>query len=313
MRYWWVNQNQTYRAEVRGSFMWSPKRNANGVRNRFYENMREVSPGDIVFSFCDTRIKAIGVVTGGSQTGPKPDFGSAGLNWSKEGWFVPVDYCILNHQIRPKDHAGILRPFLPAKYSPLQESGDGLQSVYLAEVPQPLADALIGLIGQAYWDAYSTIATLQVAPEPTDAEAVATIDATMTGPTFREQIVRSRRGQGVFRANVLLREDACRVTHVSEPRHLKASHIKPWRDATDAERLDGANGLLLSPHIDHLFDEGYITFSSSQELVIVPEVRDKLLDAWGIDAGVRVGEFSREQNAYLDYHRSNVFKQSLLE
>ena len=275
--------------------------------------MREVSPGDIVFSFCDTRIKAVGVVTGGAQTGPKPDFGGAGLNWSKEGWFVPVDYCILNNQIRPKDHAAILRPFLPAKYSPLQESGDGLQSVYLAEVPQPLADALIGLIGQAYWDAYSTIATLKVAPEPTDAEAGATIDATLTGPTFREQIVRSRRGQGVFRANVLLREDACRVTHVSEPRHLKASHIKPWRDATDAERLDGSNGLLLSPHIDHLFDEGYITFSSSQELVIVPEVRDKLLDAWGIDAGVRVGEFSREQNAYLDYHRSNVFKQSLLE
>ncbi len=40
MRYWWVNQNQTFRAEVRGSFMWSPKRNANGARNRFYENMR---------------------------------------------------------------------------------------------------------------------------------------------------------------------------------------------------------------------------------------------------------------------------------
>jgi hypothetical protein len=195
----------------------------------------------------------------------------------------------------------------------IQESGDGLQSVYLAEVPSPLADALIGLIGQAYWDAYSTIAALQAPHEPTEAEEVATIDATMAGPTFREQIVRARRGQGVFRANVLLREDACRVTHVSEPRHLKASHIKPWRDATDAERLDGSNGLLLSPHIDHLFDEGYITFSPSQDLVIVPEVRDKLLDAWGIDAGARVGEFSKEQNAYLDYHRTNVFKRSLLD
>ena len=233
MRYWWVNQNQTYRAEVRGSFMWSPKRNANGARNQFYENMGEVSPGDIVFSFCDTRIKAIGVVTGGAQTGPKPDFGNAGLNWSKEGW--------------------------------------------------------------------------------PDSEAGAAVDATLTGPTFREQIVRARRGQGVFRANVLLREDACRVTRVNEPRHLKAGHIKPWRDATDAERLDGSNGLLLSPHIDHLFDEGYITFSSSQQVVIVPEVRDKLLDAWGIDAGVRVGEFTREQNAYLDYHRANVFKRALLE
>jgi putative restriction endonuclease len=217
----------------------------------------------------------------------------------------------LNNQIRPKDHAAIIRPFLPAKYSPLQESGDGLQSVYLAEVPQALADALIGLIGQAYWDAHATIAVLQSAPEPADVE-VAIADSSLTGPTFREQLVRARRGQGVFRANVLLREQACRVTRVSEPRHLKASHIKPWRHATDAERLDGANGLLLSPHIDHLFDEGYITFSSNQELVVVPEVRDKLLDAWGIDAGVRVGEFSRDQNAYLEYHRVNVFKNALL-
>ena len=312
MRYWWVNQNQTFKHEVRGSFMWSPKRNANGARNQFYENMREASPGDLVFSFCDTRIKAIGIVTGGAQTGPKPDFGTAGSNWSQEGWFVPVDYCVLDNQIRPKDHAALLRPLLPPKYSPLQESGDGLQSVYLAEVPEPLAEVIRGLIGQAYWDAYATINVLQTVPEATTLDA-APDDGSIVGPTFREQLVRARRGQGVFRANVLLREESCRVTHVSEPRHLKASHIKPWRDATDAERLDGANGLLLSPHIDHLFDEGYITFSSSQQLTVVPEVRDKLLDAWGIDAGVRIGEFSREQSAYLDYHRVNVFKHTLLD
>lgn len=47
-------------------------------------------------------------------------------------------------------------------------------------------------------------------------------------------------------------------------------------------------------------------------MIIVPEVRDKLLDAWGIDAGVRVGEFTREQDAYLEYHRVNVFKHTLL-
>jgi putative restriction endonuclease len=312
MRYWWVNQNQTYKAEVRGSFMWSPKVKSDGTRNPFYDYMREVSPGDVVFSFCDTRIKSIGIVTGPSQTGPKPDFGAAGANWSREGWYVPVDYCSLDSEIRPKDHIAILLPFLPPKNSPLLENGNGRQDVYLTEVPPALADALVGLIGQAYWEAYSSITALQSPPELALPDT-AIIDAGITGPTFREQLVRARRGQGVFRANVLLREDSCRVTRVNEPRHLKASHIKPWRDATDAERLDGANGLLLSPHIDHLFDEGYITFSSSQELVIVPEVRDKLLDAWGIDAGVRVGEFTREQNAYLEYHRVSVFKRDLLQ
>ncbi len=89
--------------------------------------------------------------------------------------------------------------------------------------------------------------------------------------------------------------------------------LPAWRAADDTERLDGANGLLLSPHVDHLFDEGYIMFSPSQSLVIVPEVREKLLDAWGIDAITSVGESSREQSAYLDYHRANVFKSALLE
>lgn len=160
-RHWWVNQNQTHKDEVRGSFMWSPKRNANGARNQFYENMRAVAPGDVVLSYYDTRIQALGIVAGRGETGPKPDFGVVGANWSKEGWFVPVDYCRLNSQIRPKDHIAILRPLLPEKYSPLQPTGDGLQSVYLAEVPLALADALIALIGQPYWDAYSTLETIK--------------------------------------------------------------------------------------------------------------------------------------------------------
>ena len=64
MRYWWVNQNQTYRHEVPGNYLWSPKRKNNGDRNPFYDFMREVrevAPGDVVFSFADTFIKAIGI------------------------------------------------------------------------------------------------------------------------------------------------------------------------------------------------------------------------------------------------------------
>jgi len=110
MRYWWVNQNQTHRAEVRGNFMWSPKQNANGARNPFYENMRAVSIGDIVFSYWDTRVQAVGVASGTAETGPKPNFGTAGLNWANEGWFVSVDYRRLETQIRPKDHIEVLQP-----------------------------------------------------------------------------------------------------------------------------------------------------------------------------------------------------------
>src|ERR1700674_4885314 len=56
MRYWWVNQNQTFRQEIAGGYLWSPKRNKNGHRNPFYEFMRKPPPGVTVFSFFVTRI-----------------------------------------------------------------------------------------------------------------------------------------------------------------------------------------------------------------------------------------------------------------
>lgn len=60
MRYWWVNQNQTYRAEIRGSFMWSPKQTAKRSSEPVLQEHARGVAGDIVFSFCDARIKAIG-------------------------------------------------------------------------------------------------------------------------------------------------------------------------------------------------------------------------------------------------------------
>jgi len=149
MRYWWVNQNQTYRYEVQGGYLWSPKRNANAVRNPFYESMREVAPGDLILSFVDTRILAVGIAQSYCSESPKPlEFGSAGQNWENIGWKVKVNFTELANKIRPKDHIELLRPLLPDRYSPLQANGNGIQSVYLTEIPTALAEVLIGLIGK---------------------------------------------------------------------------------------------------------------------------------------------------------------------
>ncbi len=149
MRYWWVNQNQTYRQELGGGYLWSPKRNANGAKSPFYETMREVSPGDVVFSFVNTRIAAIGVAQSYCWESPKPqEFGDAGQNWENVGWKVRVNFTTLLNRIRPKDHMTVLRSVLPSKYSPLQPNGNGIQSVYLTEISQTFAEVVVGLIGQ---------------------------------------------------------------------------------------------------------------------------------------------------------------------
>lgn len=88
-----------------------------------------------------------------------------------------------------------------------------------------MADALIGLIEQPYYDAIAALTAFPIGPDVDDVREPE-IESEV-GPTFREQLIKARRGQGVFRSGVLLTERQCRVTRVSDPKHLPASHIKP--------------------------------------------------------------------------------------
>ena len=314
MRYWWVNQNQTFRHEIDGGYLWSPKRNANGARNPFYESMREVAPGDLIFSFMDTRILAIGVAQSYCWESPKPlEFGTAGEYWENIGWRVKVAFTKLTNRIRPKDHIDILRPLLPQKYSPLQPNGNGLQSVYLTAVPEPLAEVLLGLIG--YEAEPLTLAARNVLPVVSDdlelwerKQEKYVVDDPTIDATERLALITARKGQGLFKERVSKIETRCRITGVENPVHLVASHCKPWRDSTNEERLNGENGLLLTPSIDHLFDRGFIGFEDNGTLIVSPVAHRPSLHKMGIDTTrvVSVGGFTSGQKDFLDFHRTSV-------
>jgi putative restriction endonuclease len=322
MRYWWVNQNQTFRQEIEGGYLWSPKRNANDRRNPFYEFMREVAPGDIVFSFSDTRISALGVVSGYCRESPKPsEFGTAGTNWSQIGWKVDVRWRRLTAPIRPKDHIARLRPELGQRYAPLTPDGNGLQSIYLTSISVPLASALFALIGSeatSVADVGLQVAEAERAtPAPErdleewEQREEAEIERSEQIPeTERSALIQARRGQGIFRNNVRVVERACRVTRVDRPEHLIASHVQPWRDCSNVQRLDGENGLLLTPSIDHLFDKGFISFENDGRLIVSPVADPQSLRRMGVrtDETVNVGAFSSGQREYLQYHRENVLR-----
>ena len=103
-------------------------------------------------------------------------------------------------------------------------------------------------------------------------------------------------------------ESRCRITGVDNPIHLVASHCEPWRDATNEERLDGENGLLLTPSIDHLFGRGFIGFEDNGRLIISPVAHHPSLLRMGIDttAALNVGSFTGGQKRFLDFHRNAV-------
>lgn len=297
-RYWWVNQNQTYKEEVGGGYMWSPKVNKNGGFNQFYENMTEVSPGDIVFSFAYTFIKTVGIVTTMAQSAEKPkEFGSAGDAWGTDGWLVQVEYEELRNPIKPKEHMGVLASLLPRKYSPIRSDGDGNQ-VYLAEIPESMAEALFSLLGRQ----------LNVSLEGSQAREIQ--NRTDIDATEKYQLTLSRVGQGRYRKNLEQREAGCRITGINDGRFLTASHVKPWSKSNDFEKLDGNNGLLLSPHIDRLFDRGYISFEDDGALALSSSLPTELISAW--DLKIKVGKLplTKKQAIYMQYHRDKIFRKS---
>lgn len=133
------------------------------------------------------------------------------------------------------------------------------------------------------------------------------IDA-VPAETEREELRKSRIGQGRFRQRVLeFWGGRCAVTGVALPSVLMASHIKPWRCAGNGERLDPHNGLLLLPQYDKLFDKGYVSFDDGGALLLSPALTENRFDLLGIRLDARLTRLSPNHRSYLTFHRDRVF------
>lgn len=126
--------------------------------------------------------------------------------------------------------------------------------------------------------------------------------------TEQESIIKSRIGQGIFRTKLIELWGGCSVTGLSNLSLLRASHIKPWRDCSNQERLDPMNGLLLQPTLDHLFDSGFITFEDDGYIRISGQLSHEDMELLHITQSINLREMPDGLRAYLRYHREHVFK-----
>jgi hypothetical protein len=313
MRYWWVNQGATYRHEVPGGYMWSPKRNNNGAYSQYYENMTLVEPGDVVLSYAGGEIRAIGVALNASYESPKPaEFGSVGSVWADLGWRVDVAFRELppSGTVRPKDHLDQLLPLAPSKYSPIQANGNGF-TAYLFEMPEPFAHVLLSHVeSAAEWELAQQLQRNELDLRRIGEDRVEEfLKRAPLDETEKKALIAARRGQGRFREGVSLVEPACRFTGVENPSLLVASHIQPWhRCHTNEARLDPFNGLMLTPTYDRLFDRGYVTFSPDSRLIVSNLLPDEDISKIRMDRELTLEPFRPEQQKYLAYHRENVFR-----
>jgi len=294
---WWVNQSQARRHELDAGYLWSDD-----------AVLAEARPGQIVFVHAGGLIGTLGLVAGTPFAAQRVSAGARrGARSRVAGWRVPVHFEELLRPLRPKDHLQALQALLPSRHSPLRATGDANSTVYVTRLGADCAALLGRLLGGQVEELLDAAPALGSAARADDvAEHALRARADLDAGT-RKRLLAARAGLGVYRENVERYEHACRLSGLLDRRHLRARHIKPWRDSNDREKLDGCNGLLLSPHFDQLFERGLISFSDAGDLLVARALNPAVLAAWNIVPPRNVGALQPAQCSYLAYHRELVF------
>ena len=184
----------------------------------------------------------------------------------------------------------------------------GLATTAVA-VPAGMADVGIAHGAMQLYEALRLLHSLQSHPATT---LSARVEARLSAipETERTREVRQRIGQDVFRDALMdLWQGRCAVTGIAfPPELLRASHAKPWSKASDDERLDPFNGLLLSVHFDAMFDSGLITFTDDGRLLCSPHLDPAIRRYFSVSNEHRIQAIAPGHASYLAWHRGNVFK-----
>ncbi len=127
-------------------------------------------------------------------------------------------------------------------------------------------------------------------------------------PTSRKALVDARLGHGRFRSQLIGYWRGCAVTGCAEIDLLIASHIVPWAGATNKQRLDPYNGLLLTPNLDALFDRHMISFKDDGTILISNNLNTVTRRLLGLSQDFKLSKVDKRHLPYLAQHRERFFE-----
>jgi len=123
--------------------------------------------------------------------------------------------------------------------------------------------------------------------------------------TERKGLINSRVGQGAYRKRIIHRwEYKCAVTNFNKLEILIASHIVPWSESNNIERLDVDNGILLSPNYDALFDKHLISFENNGKIILSNSIKMEAFKKIGVTGTEKINDLSQYNLSYLERHRA---------
>ncbi len=295
--YYWVNQGKTYKEEKEGGYLWAPRRNSSGNSVFHWENMTKLRPNDIILNYCKGYVIGYCIVHSEYFLAQKPEEFNVDVDWENEGYMVDVKYFLFSKPIDIKTTYYKIKQYLPSKYSPINKSGNHSKikanQGYLYKSNRNIVKSVFKL-AKIYLDDIE---------ESVNENIEDLTNYNVPNLTTREGLVTSRVGQGEYRQRILKRwKYKCAVIGTSIKEILIASHIVPWKESNDQERLDVDNGLLLSPTYDALFDRNLISFDEDGKIVLSDSMEKVEFYKLGITGTEKINNLSTGNKKYLKRH-----------
>ncbi|MBY0214557.1 HNH endonuclease [Priestia aryabhattai] len=310
MNYFLVFQNKSYEEERKGGYLWAPQRNKNGQTFHHWTDMTLIKKGDIIFNSFDGKLVSVLTAQANFQEHERPT-GLEQLDlWEKDGWLVNVKYSDLEEPLTYKNYMEDILTLQDDKYAPFNTLGRG-NTGYLFRVSKDLANFLFERI-----EGTNSILRKKFQIEDSlQLESVKQIEdelnsVTTLEKTEKETIIKSRIGQSAFKKALLPIEKKCRLCGVKDERFLIASHIKPWSESDNRERLDVNNGLLLCPNHDALFDKRYISFDETGKVMVKKSLDATTKTFLNINENMRIN-LDERQKIYMKWHREKFLQDQL--
>ena len=295
--YYWVNQGQTYQEEKSGGYLWAPLKNIKGKSVFHWETMANLQINDVVFNYCGV-LRGYCIVKSLPYLTPRPAEFNWGVNWENEGRMCDVEYYDFEQNLTLNDIPQDILRLFPSVYSPLISTGLRANQGYLYAIDDECGSRILELAN------VHSVNYFDITEGNHDGLIILN---DLPNITSRRGLVTSRVGQGLYRRRLLQRwEGKCAVSNCSITEILIASHIKPWCDSDDFERLDVNNGILLSPKYDALFDRHLISFQDTGEIIISAKLTQQVLGDLKMSGNEKIKNITEGNKKYLADHRNKL-------
>ncbi|MCJ1908944.1 HNH endonuclease [Planococcus ruber] len=299
-----VMQGETYQEEKNAGLLWAPETDKAGMVPHSYQRLMEVKKGDRIFHYVKGAIVAISVAKDTFKKERKPYEEGMLENESAAGYLVPVEYRELENPLLVKDCLVDILPLLPVKYAAFKEDGTGNPG-YLYPCNEELAIELLEGISRlnVYVPEAEQLELAMEVVRMTEHNPLITLIA----ETIMEMKTKIQRGQLQFRKSLLpLWHKECPLCGMDIDAALKAGYAKPWKDSTDAEKINPFNGLLLCSNHEAMFTAGFISFTAGGTLHIAQQIPEERYAEYGLKKGKKISVYP-ENGEFFRWHKRKIF------